>query len=195
MMILNFNDLYHSGITPRVHGNGFIQLDIPSRSAFRLHVWPHPQLQAQAVYTGIHNHKFSFKSEILLGTLIHTQFENLVQDDNGEWKIYKPVPRDREDKGLELASPHLFTLTNPQKFEMSKGSEYEFPYGKFHDSKGKGLTATLIEKTEVNNDTDVIVACPKDTQPDNEFNRYQFDQDVLWSTIEEVFFKINCLIV
>lgn len=189
--IITFFDLFLSGNVPRVHGNGFIQLDVPGSDVHRIHIWPEQKLQTQKVYTGIHNHKFSLKSKVLLGKLIHTQFEDLIEDENGDYKIYKTVPRDREDKGLILASPHLFKFTNPQTFQMTAGSEYEFMYGKFHDSNGSGLTVTLMEKTTVNESIEVIVTCPKHREPDNEFNRYQFSEKVLWPIIEDAFMKIG----
>ena len=187
MKQLTFDDLYFSGNIPRVHGNGFVQLDIPGSNTHRLHIWPEKKLDTQKVYTGIHNHKFSFKSKVLLGKLVHLQYEDLVRDNfNGEWNIYTTVPRDREDKGLVLATSDLFKLVNPQKFEMSAGSEYEFKAGKFHDSYGVGLTATLMNKGDVE-DIQVIVTCPKDKEPDNDFNRYQFEEKILWDIIEQVF--------
>jgi len=190
-MLIDFEDLYISSNVPRVHGNGFIQLDIPGSPGHRINIWPEQKLQTQKVYTGIHNHKFSFKSKVLLGTLIHKQFENIVLDDNGDCNIYKAAPRDNEDTQLVLASSHLFKLTNPQTFKMTAGSEYEFLAGKFHDSNGCGLTATLMEKTSIDKSIDVIVVCPKDKEPDNDFNRYQFGEKVLWPIIENAFKQIK----
>jgi len=190
MKIITFNKLYSYGVEVRVHGNGFIQVDIPETN-LRLHVWPRERLETQKVYTGIHNHKFGLKSKILCGKLIHTQFEGLVIADNGDWQMYKTVPRESEDTGLVLASPFYFTLTNPQTFQMCAGSEYEFPAGKFHESRGEGLTATLMQKTSVDESIEVIVLCPKDKKPDYDFHRYQFEQKVLWNIIDDVFNQIG----
>ena len=187
-MILTFKDLLELKTVPRVHGNGFIQIDLPEDR--RLHIWPDEKLETQKVYTGIHNHRFSFESQVLLGTLHHTQFR-VVQLPGGEYQLYKTIPRDREDKGLSLFSEDYFSLENPQDFYLSVGSRYNFPYRAFHDSRGIGLTATLMRKTFVDEDMEVLVLCPRDKTPDNEFGKYKIPQEKIWPIVKKVFDKIK----
>ncbi len=60
------------GKVPRVHGNGFIQLDLTDRT--RLHVW-HPSVPRQKVATQIHDHVFSFESCCIVGRLINVVYK------------------------------------------------------------------------------------------------------------------------
>lgn len=189
-MIITYKDLRDSDVTPRVHGNGFIQVDLLEKDC-RLHIWPEPKLETQKVYTGIHNHNFSFTSKILLGTLLHIEYEGVKQSISGFHHVYKTIPRDREDKGLILASPHRYNLGKSRWFWLGQGSQYDFEYGKFHDSKGLGLTATLMRKKKVEPLTEVYVLCNYNEVPDNDFNRYQYTPEALWPIIEDVFNKIK----
>src|SRR4051812_11171605 len=66
---------------PRVHPNGFIQVDI--NEAERLHCW-HPKLPyRQKTYHPIHNHIFTFDSVILTGRLINVRYEPFQWDGYG----------------------------------------------------------------------------------------------------------------
>ena len=101
------------GLIPRLHGNGFIQLDLNGKD--RLHVW-HPDLPKQEFPTPIHDHKFSFKSHILYGELTHIEYHAdllLHQENYGkEWNpypleqlyhAYNPFVRENEDTILKRA--------------------------------------------------------------------------------------------
>lgn len=190
-MILTYDDLVNNPICkPRVHGNGFLQLDLPEPD-MRLHIWPEQKLATQKVYTGIHNHNFSFNSRILCGALTHIEYDGLQQSPIGLYQVYKTTPRDREDKGLVLASPYRYNLKYGRFFLLPQGSYYSFKYGNFHDSRGNGLTATIMRKTRVEPLTEVYVLCEQHEVPDNDFNRYQFKDEQLWPIVKQVFDKIK----
>ena len=57
---------------PRVHPNGFIQLDLNQDASMRLHVWPDESeghVPCQETKTTIHDHKFDMQSMIVYGSL------------------------------------------------------------------------------------------------------------------------------
>ena len=58
------NELKERGISPRVHGNGFIQVDLTHDT--RLHVWGDKRIPRQNTYTPIHDHVFGFKSHLVV---------------------------------------------------------------------------------------------------------------------------------
>lgn len=68
-MEMNYGELLNTlaglravGERPRVHGNGFIQLDVTPRT--RLHFWS-PEIPRQKVATPIHDHVFGFVSYVI----------------------------------------------------------------------------------------------------------------------------------
>lgn len=184
MSKVNFQQLKLVASGIRMHGNGFIQLNLPNNS--RLHVWPEHPVGQQKVYTGWHNHKFSFNSRVICGTLLHKQFD-LVQDNDGKYNLYTAVVRDKEDTELVLYTDQRYSLSNTQQFNMAAGSQYTFNKGMFHESQGVGLTATIMTKTESDDTIKPIVLCPIYQKPDNDFNRYQLSEEVLWENVEKVF--------
>jgi hypothetical protein len=60
--MINTAVLKERGVRPRVHGNGFIQVDLTADT--RLHVWGDKRIPRQNVYTPIHDHVFGFESTI-----------------------------------------------------------------------------------------------------------------------------------
>ena len=58
-----------AGATPRFHGGiGMVQLHLDRLT--RIHVW-HPDMPATRPDSAIHNHRFSFRSTVLRGYLMH----------------------------------------------------------------------------------------------------------------------------
>ncbi len=160
---------------PRVHGNGFIQLALTDR--IRLHVWFKRSLLKQVVYTGIHNHRFRFRSTVLRGEIIHRELDFHHHWD-GPYRLYKPRP----DETLE-ATARVGFFTVKRETVLRAGDEYVFLEGKFHETVPVAdLSVTLMEKTDVF-DIPVMVACPADGEPDNEFDRDAHDENDLWMMI------------
>ena len=56
-----------------LHGLGFIQVKLPNSA--RMHVW-HPDLPRRSCYdfSSIHNHRFSFRSRVLIGQQINRRY-------------------------------------------------------------------------------------------------------------------------
>lgn len=86
---------------PRVHGNGFIQLDLDE--TMRLNVWGHPEIPHQSQTSKIHDHRFSFISHVIIGAL--TNIEYRINYDQTAFRsapfdIYRPVPRQGQDTEL-----------------------------------------------------------------------------------------------
>ncbi len=187
-MILDYSELRNGEHQPRFHGNGFIQLDLEDGS--RLNVWD-PSLYglAQSIRTGIHDHRFSFISEVIYGVQVHQPYEVVSGD---EYEIYTPVRRgDTEDTKLVRSMAGRFSFVANHRLEIPRGNSYEFMFGLFHDTVPIGLTATLMGKTKVEKLWTPRVACRVGEKPDNGFNRDLVDKADLWSSIENVLDLIN----
>lgn len=161
---------------PRVHGNGFIQLEMTKR--IRLHVWPEvgQELKSQKVYTGIHTHRFNFRSAVIKGSLVHREYHFQPAKD-GAYRLYTPTSNER----LE-ATGRVGNMVVRKTIALVEGQEYTFAAGLFHETLSGGAV-TLMEKTD-QFDIPVYVACPVDKEPDNIFDRDEDNTDrTLWAMI------------
>jgi hypothetical protein len=172
---------------PRVHGNGFIQLDLTDR--VRLHVWGHKDIPQQKVYTGHHDHMFGFVSRVLLGKMGNSRYRP-IQDPDGRFMVHKAQVRDREDTVLRPVGERV-TLIHEGTSWYGPGQTYSMKPGEIHESLVDELTVTVITKTGrtlSQGGPSPRVFVPIDMEPDNNFNRYQHPADVLWRIIAEALF-------
>ena len=186
--------LLKQGKKPRVHGNGFIQVDISP--ADRLHIWGHPDIPRQKVDTGIHNHVFSFDSQIIVGKMVNVTYEvGLIPNgaDTGSWKLYHPEIREGEDTILKDSG--LRVTARERSHQMIKaGTEkdgYHFEKWVYHRTVTNfGPAATIINKYESTqaqgNDNLPGVLVPFGAEPDNEFSRYGAADYYLWDIVYQV---------
>lgn len=174
--------LAESGREPRVHGNGFVQLDLNDEGTQRLRVWD-DDVPRQATYTGVHDHVFSMRSRVLVGTLIHTEYDYYPAIP-GSHEVYR-ARREKGTQNTTLVPEGLsVVLETKQKLVLGAGSIYTFPAHKLHESTPRGLTATLMEKFQAPVDYgSPMVLVMNGYQPDNEFQRDGFDPEFLWSII------------
>lgn len=177
----------------RLHQNGFIQLDLPDEKS-RLHVWSEELPKAQDPRTPIHNHRFCFKSKIIVGELTHQEY------------IWVPAERARDGdvvcrlytgsgdyQNLVLApEPYEGAVWEGGTFIYQVGDEYHFQHGAYHDSWGKGLTATIMTKTETDCIPYATVVVPLgEGGPDNDFRRDQYPQEVLMPFVAGVLAELK----
>lgn len=173
----------------RLHGNGFIQLDVDD---LRIHIWhANPAIRSQIISTQIHNHRFSFISQVLTGRLLHTAYKMPLPVNNemkGKtyYQLYKAHQRDKDDTILVLDSHAKFVFREEYRLQLTAGSTYTFESGLFHESGSVGFTATILRKTNTETMTP-LVACKSNEQPDNDFNRYQIDEQRLWAEVDRLF--------
>lgn len=189
-MLLNYTNLINSGRIPRVHGNGFIQLDLNDEGTTRLHVW-HDDIPRQSIATPIHDHVFDLRSTVLLGTLIHEEF---LPGTNqfGTHRIYRAEQEKDTQNTILVPDEGTVSLYPLQRLILGAGSIYSFPANKLHQSNGVGLTATVMDKINFFGEYGrPRVLVPIGQEPDNEFRRDNHDPETLWPFIEEVCERIN----
>ncbi len=178
-----------SGGIPRVHGNGFIQLDLTERS--RLHVWGDPRIPRQKVSTQIHDHVFGFESTIVVGRLVNVCYR-FVPRSYGDFRVYVPVMRVHEDtllKPTDVVGCIAPLLTEVIDRNTTTRTYWLRPF-LFHESLAPdGPAATVITKTgptQAQGSASLPrVLVPIDKVPDNDFTRYDADEDLLWRIIEQ----------
>lgn len=183
-----------AGLLPRVHGNGFLQLDLlDSGSEQRLHIWGHPALPRQSVSTAIHDHRFGFRSRVLRGRLIQADYR-VVQDRSGDGSgrpddcthcVYRAHLRHGQDTELRPSGVRVWCGVEHVRF-VHPGEVYWMAPMEFHETFSEQPTATLMRKTQVEPGHSPRVLVPIGLEPDNEFDRHAHDADALWAIIEEV---------
>lgn len=174
--------LKSDGRRPRVHGNGFVQLDLSD--TLRMHVWGDARVRPQLIPSTIHDHTFSFSSQIVRGQLVHREM-NAHYDPRGAYRMYRALTSSGEDRRLRAAgSPsNRFNTLVFKEVLLTEGSTYEFEAGRFHETLAPWSCVTVIEKTETGVDSAPRVLVPHNLSPDETFDRYQMDVDLLWQIV------------
>lgn len=187
MHLPSLNELAKLDATPRVHPNGFIQLDLDERR--RLHVW-HPRLPyRQRTYHPIHDHVFGFKSRVFSGRLVNVNYEIERNPASGRFFLWQAVSTSGEESRLVqiLCKPVDMAPTSVQV--VWPGSTYAIEPYTFHENLANEPTLTVIEKdgptTHQDAESRPRVAVPVGVEPDNDFCRGTVDADLLWELIAE----------
>lgn len=180
------------GNRPRVHGNGFIQLDIDDRR--RLHIWGHPEIPRQLTRSPIHDHIFSFKSRCLVGRLANVNYHQHIAPE-GNWCVHVPQVRKDEDTILIPTQEKCFVVPASVEVIDARGpvQTYQMPAYTFHETFTDGPAATVIVKdgpTQAQGGAGLPrVLVNVEDKADNDFDRYDCaDPETLWKIIEEVLF-------
>lgn len=176
------------GNSPRVHGNGFIQLDLESGA--RLHVWGHSMVPRQKVDTGIHDHRFAFISRVIVGRVMNVEWNTINYNfapDNPSitHKIYEPSVREGEDTVLSYTGQVVAAYPSMTRTVLA-GQAYTMEPRQFHETISDRPSITIMRKTYEVPSHVARVLVPIGKEPDNEFNRNDFDTKKLWQVIEEV---------
>lgn len=175
------------GQNPRVHPNGFVQLDLApvekswdaskkrghSGASRRLHIWNPPgiELPHQKTVNEIHDHVFDMKSTVVRGLLYQRLYWFVVgAEEPPSHELYRAV-YDSSNSRLEALGVKG-QLRHYRSFPVGSGDSYTQPAFSLHDSDvPPGVTTiTVMEKTEIH-EGDASVVCKLGHPPDNDFNR------------------------
>ncbi len=178
------------GKIPRVHGNGFIQLDLTQEN--RLHIWGDKRIPRQQVSTPIHDHIFHFESVVLTGRIVNVTY-GVTASHDGPFVIHEAVCRQGEDTILQDTGEFV-TVRVIETECLTAGQTYRVLRDYFHETFVAEPTATVIHKYDLTaaqaeeygrtvHNPRVLV--PLGRWPDNEFDRFGHDTDLLWQIIFE----------
>lgn len=188
MRLPSLTELAELDSEPRVHPNGFIQLDLDER--LRLHVW-HPRLPyRQKTYHPVHDHVFGFTSHVFSGRMVHTIY-NLTPDLDGTHAIWRvQAIGGNEESVLSALEGGRVRLVHDHTEVTQPGGSYQFEAYRFHETLSNEPTLTIIEKVGAGLTTGVnsqgaSVVVPIGVAPDNNFRRDAVNSDVLWELISE----------
>lgn len=169
---------------PRVHGNGFLQLDLTPE--MRLHIWGDPRIPRQAVATPIHDHTFGFTSRVLRGSLTDLRYQ-AVNNPAGLYAVHQARVREGEDTVLEPTGQRVSLFPLPSRMLLA-GQTYTMIPGEIHETipSDHGVSVSVITKvglTLAQGGSSPRVFVPVGREPDNTFHRYAVPEAELWQIL------------
>lgn len=175
---------------PRLHPNGFIQLDLDAAGEMRLHVWPGKPLpiSGQKTKHPIHDHNFDMESTVLRGGLRNLLYQAQPTGadiaDPPLYGLHSAQMVGPNDTVLEPIDFRTYAVHEVSAADYQAGDCYSMSKGVLHESLAVGLTATLVTKHRVNAMYRPRVAVPVGITPDNDYRRVASEGDkLLWKTI------------
>jgi hypothetical protein len=173
-----------------LHGLGFIQLKLPNNR--RLHVW-HPDLPRRACFehSPIHNHRFSFRSTVLVGVQVNRRY-NVIERARKSFagshdRISHDGPRSPKGGRLSFVAGRAIVSPLPDEF-YEPGESYEMPLGQYHETPNSGVVVTLMQKLIESEIFHASTLIERGHTFDEDFDRFQYDEAKLWSFVIEAFY-------
>lgn len=179
------DDIIKEKIT--LHGLGFVQVQLPEGQ--RIHVW-HPELPRRHCFehSSIHNHRFSFRSTVLVGEQINIPVDVLdPQGDASDYMLYLHEGARTAKGGRPWSPDRRVSLVESAPFTIVPGMSYMVEQYEFHRTRsgGDGKVATLLKKLSEGNDG-AHSSCRVGVTPDADFDRFQWSPSRLWEIVSDV---------
>lgn len=181
-MNVQLKDFAPTAETISAHGLGFIQIKLPAQR--RIHVW-HPALPRRECFdwSGIHNHRFSFRSTVLVGEQLNQRADLILHPEGTHDVISHDGPRSERGGRLSFVAGRVnVQLRELERYEP--GQSYVMPELEYHHTPNSGVVVTLMEKLSEGS----IHACSVVERPhqfDQEFDRFQLSPEQLWALAVE----------
>ena len=186
-------DLKETEPTISLHGLGFVQVKLGAKQ--RLHVW-HPDLPRRRCFehSQVHDHRFSFESHVLVGSMENTKYEALLVpetrlirfagDEATHMSYRHEGPRTRF--GNRPWTPAGERRVRADHHETLKaGDVYYMSAFHFHSTRalGDGKVVTLMRKLTEDDRRGATSLCSLGVEPDVDFDRLQAPPALLWGFV------------
>lgn len=188
--MIEFDYVREVGQNLRIHGNGFIQIDMPDGKS-RVHIFGHPDVPRQKVPTPIHDHRWGFLSTVMAGCLINLDWK-LIGDERDEHTHYvcgyEPSGKGAEDTAL-IPTGDTGYLKLVKSSVMPVGYGYSVQQGELHETFANEPTITVMSKKPIKPEIAAPprVLCRIGLEPDNHFTRYDYSEDDIWRLVKDAF--------
>lgn len=141
---------------PRVHPNGFIQLNLDERHDRRLHVW-HPSIPSQGI-NSVHDHVFDMRSRVVAGEMVNRTY--LITKDWREefnthvvWNVeYAPGSFEATLRATE----ETCFLELDRREVIKAGETYWLPAGVPHVADNSEFCATVMTREKKHKKTSYV---------------------------------------
>lgn len=167
---------------PRVHGNGFIQLD---GDDCRFHFWGDARIPRQKVPTPIHDHVFDMVSDCVRGAVHNAVYVAEPVVGYGSYKVYRAEPRHGSDTTLHDTGKRC-DLRLVREQTVGTRQRYALPAGEFHMTTPLVPSITRMVRQKTYPNLAPLVLVPNGVEPDNEFDRHGHDTWMLRRIIREM---------
>jgi hypothetical protein len=190
------------GGNPRVHPNGFIQLDLEtpveaatghSGASRRLHVWNPPglDLPSQARRSPIHDHVFDMESTVIVGQLRQIVYDAslapVVFRESGPCWTHEVCLANYSQASKSTLEPTgvFITAISDPSYAVYERETYTQAACTFHDTLVHGPCLTIMTKTKVYEGRPARVLIELGQKPDNDFVRSEaLTPDTIYAAIE-----------
>lgn len=171
-----------------LHGLGFIQIKLPGSR--RMHVW-HPDLPRRRCFdwSAIHNHRFSFRSMVLVGHQVNRRYnvlEGLQLDAGTHDRISHDGPRSEKGGRLSFVADGARVSAMPDEI-FAPGQSYEMPIGQYHETPNSGVVVTVMEKLVEGTSFHASTLIERGRTFDQDFDRFQLPPERLWQFVVDAF--------
>lgn len=133
----------------RHHGTGMLQAYVPDEPNARVHIW-HPSLVLPGMVTSgaMHNHRFGFRSDVLLGSILHTDLDVMVNLRGGAHQLFR-IDGASAGSSDTIRPSHRVTLSMGDDDMMMSGCYYEVDQWDYHWARPNDcLAVTWVTMTE-----------------------------------------------
>lgn len=171
-----------------LHGLGFVQVQLPADQ--RLHVW-HPELPRRHCFehSAIHNHRFSFVSQVLVGQQINIRYlaSKPTAGEAATHQLYLHEGPRTERGGRPWVPDTQVIMQRLVLSAIPPGQLYRMDAYDFHRTEpgADGKVATLMTKTWEGK-RGAHSSCALGIDPDGDFDRYQWSPAQLWEIVSDV---------
>ncbi len=171
----------------RWHGNGFVQ--IPLNDLTRLHIWD-PRFEPYQVGNAlIHDHRFTFTSRVLFGTLQNVEYQ-AIPIPAGLYRLWKVSHDDQGGKDTAPTPLEIVRLEEVKSEVITRGMSYTSGGpGVFHKSVPAAcMVATVMTKTWVGEHYSAKIVAPVGEAPDHAYDPAKAPPDqLLQDVVSEAF--------
>jgi hypothetical protein len=166
--------------TISLHGLGFIQVKLPANR--RLHVW-HPDLPRRDcfLYSAIHNHRFGFRSTVLVGHQRNQRCDLVIHPKGTHDVITHDGPRSSKGGRESFVAGRVNVVVRDVESYLP-GKSYEMRELEYHWTPNEGIVVTLMEKLQEGR----IHASSVIERPHlfhQSFDRFQWSPERLWQCV------------
>lgn len=148
----------------RHHGVGMLQAYYTPTQ--RVHVW-HPDLLLPGMTTSgaMHNHRFAFESEVLLGSILHTHL-SVTDARFGAHQLFA-IENASEGRDCDIVAKERVSLETGPDFRFEALTVYRIDKWAFHWARpyGRDLAVTWVEIQDKNSKASATLVAPYGTQP------------------------------
>ncbi|MDH0894260.1 MULTISPECIES: hypothetical protein [unclassified Pseudomonas] len=170
-----------------LHGLGFVQVLL--QGGQRLHVW-HPDLPRRRCFehSAIHNHRFSFESQVLVGQQINISYHAMpAREETATHRLYLHEGSRQAGGGRPWQPNAPVIMREGNRQTIPAGLSYHWYAYDFHRTEpgGDGRVATLMTKLGEGT-PGAMSSCAIGVEPDSDFDRFQLTPPQLWAYVVDV---------